>query len=84
MSSVFFFFNEAATTEIYTLSLHDALPISAILVNSFPVTLSSYEEVNLPVVLERARQGAVEMADRAARNFEALQAVTGVGALPAS
>src|SRR5215471_15318133 len=23
----FFFFNEAATTEIYTLSLHDALPI---------------------------------------------------------
>src|SRR5438477_6551186 len=24
----FFFFNEAATTEIYTLSLHDALPIS--------------------------------------------------------
>src|SRR6478752_8361875 len=24
---VFFFFNEAATTEIYTLSLHDALPI---------------------------------------------------------
>src|SRR5205809_3304646 len=24
----FFFFNDAATTEIYTLSLHDALPIS--------------------------------------------------------
>src|SRR3712207_9088193 len=34
MSSVyvyfsFFFFNDTATTEIYTLSLHDALPISA-------------------------------------------------------
>src|SRR2546426_5775880 len=27
MSSVFFFFNDTATTEIYTLSLHDALPI---------------------------------------------------------
>src|SRR5207302_10519371 len=27
--SVFFFFNATATTEIYTLSLHDALPISS-------------------------------------------------------
>src|SRR5574343_1174557 len=26
MSFVFFFFNDTATTEIYTLSLHDALP----------------------------------------------------------
>src|SRR5438034_10964755 len=26
-SSFFFFFNDTATTEIYTLSLHDALPI---------------------------------------------------------
>src|SRR3989440_10090630 len=30
----FFFFNDTATTEIYTLSLHDALPIS-----SFPTAL---------------------------------------------
>src|SRR5258708_17822712 len=29
MSSWFFFFNDTATTEIYTLSLHDALPISS-------------------------------------------------------
>src|SRR5260370_14564933 len=28
--STFFFFNDTATTEIYTLSLHDALPISEI------------------------------------------------------
>src|SRR3712207_9481963 len=28
MILVFFFFNDTATTEIYTLSLHDALPIS--------------------------------------------------------
>src|SRR5687768_18563700 len=27
-SHTFFFFNDTATTEIYTLSLHDALPIS--------------------------------------------------------
>src|SRR2546422_9618505 len=26
----FFFFNDTATTEIYTLSLHDALPISGV------------------------------------------------------
>src|SRR5256885_4909294 len=30
MFSSFFFFNDTATTEIYTLSLHDALPIFAI------------------------------------------------------
>ena len=27
---IFFFFNDTATTEIYTLSLHDALPISVL------------------------------------------------------
>src|SRR3954449_2423166 len=36
-SFLFFFFNDTATTEIYTLSLHDALPIS-------PVTLSSRKQ----------------------------------------
>src|SRR5215471_21858457 len=29
LSLLIFFFNDTATTEIYTLSLHDALPISA-------------------------------------------------------
>src|SRR6266511_6286021 len=32
----FFFFNDSATTEIYTLSLHDALPISAAVRASTP------------------------------------------------
>src|ERR1022692_4046179 len=32
--SFFFFFNDTATTEIYTLSLHDALPISSRRVDS--------------------------------------------------
>src|SRR2546430_11328067 len=32
MHLAFFFFNDTATTEIYTLSLHDALPIFAIAV----------------------------------------------------
>src|SRR2546426_1565566 len=30
MIHLFFFFNDTATTEIYTLSLHDALPISKV------------------------------------------------------
>src|SRR5258708_16409505 len=35
--SPFFFFNDTATTEIYTLSLHDALPISwRLLPTDFP------------------------------------------------
>src|SRR2546430_3410260 len=44
-SSFFFFFNDTATTEIYTLSLHDALPIcfSASQIN--PVALA---HLNLP------------------------------------
>src|SRR3989442_14125644 len=32
----FFFFNDTATTEIYTLSLHDALPISSTLLGCEP------------------------------------------------
>src|SRR5438874_9232457 len=33
---MFFFFNDTATTEIYTLSLHDALPISPGLSRRYP------------------------------------------------
>src|SRR6185295_19895830 len=36
--SFFFFFNDTATTEIYTLSLHDALPISATMARVGSVT----------------------------------------------
>src|SRR5256885_15183409 len=32
----FFFFNDTATTEIYTLSLHDALPISDLVFHRAP------------------------------------------------
>src|SRR6266704_2190005 len=39
---LFFFFNDPATTEIYTLSLHDALPISA------PGTKASTQEPRNP------------------------------------
>src|SRR5690554_1659257 len=39
----FFFFNDTATTEIYTLSLHDALPILALVMWAFGVDLSLVE-----------------------------------------
>src|SRR3712207_7817117 len=38
----FFFFNDTATTEIYTLSLHDALPISTPLVKRRQQTLKPW------------------------------------------
>src|SRR3712207_7048784 len=34
---VFFFFNDTATTEIYTLSLHDALPIFRVETHGFAI-----------------------------------------------
>src|SRR3712207_9563530 len=37
----FFFFNDTATTEIYTLSLHDALPISVKLVANLPYYITT-------------------------------------------
>src|SRR2546430_10310136 len=37
-----FFFNDTATTEIYTLSLHDALPILAPLIALVALALYSY------------------------------------------
>src|SRR2546423_1483421 len=38
-----FFFNDTATTEIYTLSLHDALPISLLGSVWSPLTVASLE-----------------------------------------
>src|SRR6266542_6323016 len=43
----FFFFNDTATTEIYTLSLHDALPISNVRTGAVP----SLEEHPLPALV---------------------------------
>src|SRR5256885_11600968 len=49
-SYFFFFFNDTATTEIYTLSLHDALPIS--LEELGYVTRSARDFLLRPKVLE--------------------------------
>src|SRR5258708_26411571 len=40
VTSLLFFFNDTATTEIYTLSLHDALPISEQAADFPPIVLT--------------------------------------------
>src|SRR3989442_7602300 len=40
----FFFFNDTATTEIYTLSLHDALPISCASCSLLRSSFSHYKD----------------------------------------
>src|SRR2546430_15836722 len=59
LSTFFFFFNDTATTEIYTLSLHDALPISAGSDHRQPVRHGSMRG--------RAPDGPVDAGDGAAR-----------------
>ena len=44
---LFFFFNDTATTEIYTLSLHDALPIFIV----FIYILAHYSVCSFPISL---------------------------------
>src|SRR6266850_8565699 len=54
--SFFFFFNDTATTEIYTLSLHDALPIGGLAVGEpQAVMLKVVEEVTPGLPADRPR-----------------------------
>src|SRR2546422_6967493 len=53
---LFFFFNDTATTEIYTLSLHDALPISRV-----KAGVDGHERVG---AVEKAARGRLEARDR--------------------
>src|SRR2546422_8429084 len=60
---LFFFFNDTATTEIYTLSLHDALPISITtgqIVTAVNAALNSGDRTqitNLATKLDNANNG---------------------------
>src|SRR6266496_6560306 len=57
----FFFFNDTATTEIYTLSLHDALPISRLGPRSQPDTDPARER---PRTGERSEEHTSELQSR--------------------
>src|SRR3712207_7583283 len=63
----FFFFNDTATTEIYTLSLHDALPISSLR----PVAS----------MVRTTRPGAKRAASRAQFDTTLVGATTSTGAV---
>src|SRR3989338_5451006 len=59
-----FFFNDAATTEIYPLSLHDALPISARGIGRSIAEALAKEGVNIVVAdmnLERSEEHTSEL-----------------------
>src|SRR2546427_13221651 len=67
ISSSFFFFNDTATTEIYTLSLHDALPISRLL----PKGTHHYQEFIKPAELARwLREADMQLVDVSGMAYE--------------
>src|SRR5687768_17799612 len=45
---IYFFFNDTATTEIYTLSLHDALPISERRLSHLPIYQTAFSFHDAP------------------------------------
>src|SRR2546421_8197112 len=76
--SFFFFFNDTATTEIYTLSLHDALPIlgrfiqlesvvEVALRGNRVVLISSHHTEILKRITEHRRLGAVDLDRKSTR-----------------
>src|SRR2546430_9007615 len=52
MCCFFFFFNDTATTEIYTLSLHDALPISLLARNVSQMLVASLSTQHDPLFVD--------------------------------
>src|SRR2546430_15713969 len=64
---LFFFFNDTATTEIYTLSLHDALPILRSPSSSSPASLDDAGVAKLTRVLREDTAGEYEIERELAR-----------------
>src|SRR2546422_8675725 len=61
----FFFFNDTATTEIYTLSLHDALPILRLPLPSMPSMAMSFPgAVIFSVTAVRSEEHTSELQSR--------------------
>src|SRR5258707_12619546 len=59
---LFFFFNDTATTEIYTLSLHDALPICVVPEEEIPVY--ARHEKTRALVEDRSEEHTSELQSR--------------------
>src|SRR5205809_4408870 len=60
----FFFFNDTATTEIYTLSLHDALPICAACVRELSPSLRRMWLTCVRAVRSRSEEHTSELQSR--------------------
>src|SRR6266566_9301116 len=65
--SFFFFFNDTATTEIYTLSLHDALPIRR------PVTSAAAKSISATIRAPPARTRSTRPPARSEEHTSELQ-----------
>src|SRR2546429_4567462 len=72
--ALFFFFNDTATTEIYTLSLHDALPISE-------VKPRHEERLQILFRLDLAAEVVVDVLDAAGHGVRLVQPVAAANRL---
>src|SRR5438034_2672479 len=68
--SLFFFFNDTATTEIYTLSLHDALPIFAVTSSASPDSPRPIRTSRLSVLAEKVTRLGPRFSNRAVYRSE--------------
>src|SRR5256886_15347239 len=72
---LFFFFNDTATTEIYTLSLHDALPISQLIQQYWATNTPSGRVTVLDVDSSGGAYAGIKDAFRAAKDLIALEGI---------
>src|SRR2546422_10982081 len=72
--SFFFFFNDTATTEIYTLSLHDALPISVAEQHRYcSVEMVGNHQIRLAIAIEIAHSHEIRMRAHTAEGLRRLE-----------
>src|SRR3712207_7050237 len=64
LAPCFFFFNDTATTEIYTLSLHDALPIYIVFLFGKSKFLYKLTEPAPPNIVRRSEEHTSELQSR--------------------
>src|SRR5205814_8275286 len=75
VSTIFFlfFFNDTATTEIYTLSLHDALPISRGAARALETSARRERGCADPVSHHRARDGRATRSEEHTSELQSLR-----------
>src|SRR2546425_8204785 len=79
LSLCFFFFNDTATTEIYTLSLHDALPIYSVERAAHQLSSEAAEAVMTFVADEGDSAQAEGLVERSEEHTSELQSLAYIG-----